>query len=219
MASHSIRVLLVDDHVVVRRGLAALLASLGNFVVAGEAADGEEAIRVIGEAKPDLVLMDLSMPGLSGLEATRRLRQSRPGVRVLILSMHEDKEFVAQALLAGAGGYAVKHCTPEELRLAMETVAAGGTFISPTVAGPIVDDYLRQTRSEQGSSGLAPTDRELEVLRLIVEGHTTDAIAEALSISPNTAQHHRANLKRKLGARSNAELVRIAIKKNLIVTE
>ncbi len=219
MSTHPIRVLLVDDHIVVRRGLASLLASLGNFVVAGEAADGEEAIRLIGEAKPDLVLMDLSMPGLSGLETTRRLRQSRREARILILSMHEDKEFVAQALLAGAGGYAVKHCTPEELRLAMETVAAGGRFISPAVAGPIVDDYLRQARSEQETPGLALSDRELEVLRLIVEGYTTDAIAGRFSISPNTVQHHRASLKRKLGARSNAELVKIAIKKNLTVTE
>lgn len=219
MAGRSIRVLLVDDHVVVRRGLALLLASLGNFVVCGEAADGDEAIRVFSEVHPDLILMDLSMPRLNGLEATRRLRQSHLGARILVLSMHDDEEFVAQALLAGAGGYVVKQSTPEELRLAMETVAAAGVFISPAVARPIVDEYLRQARSEQEAPGSMLTPREREVLQLIAEGHTTDEIAEMLTISPHTAHHHRTNLKRKLGARSDAEMIKIAIKKNLILTQ
>jgi two-component system response regulator NreC len=213
-----IRVLLVEDHVVVRRGLAALLASLGNFLVVGEAADGEEGTHVFDEVHPDLVLMDLSMPRLNGIEATRRLRQLHPDVHVLILSMHEDEAFVAQALLAGAQGYVVKHSTPEELRLAMETVSRGGIFISPAVARPIVDEYLHRAQNEYESNGAAPSPRELEVLQLIAEGHTTDEIAELLSISPHTAQHHRANLKRKLEARSNADLIRISIEKKLIAT-
>jgi DNA-binding NarL/FixJ family response regulator len=219
MARQPIRVLLVDDHVVVRRGLAALFASLGNFVVAGEATDGDEALRLIGEVYPDLILMDLSMPRLGGLETTRRLRQMHPHTRILVLSMHEDPEYVAQALLAGAGGYLVKNCTPEELRQAVESVASGETFISPAVASPLVDDYLRQANADQETRGPAITAREIEVLQLIAEGHTTNRIAELLSISPHTAQHHRTNLKRKLGARSDAELIRIAIKKNLILTQ
>jgi len=218
-ATQPVRVLLVDDHVVVRRGLASLLASLGNFAVVGEATDGDEAIRLVGDARPDLVLMDLSMPRLSGLEATRRLRQSHPATHILVLSMHEDEEFVAQALLAGAGGYVVKHCTPEELRLAMHTVAAGGVFISPAVAGPIVDEYLRRAQAEPEASGMALTAREVEVLQLIAEGHTTSQIAEMLTISPHTAQHHRTNLKRKLGARSDAEMIKIAIQRKLILTQ
>ena len=219
MSAPPIRVLLVDDHVVVRRGLAALLASLGNFVVAGEAADGNEAVRAFGETRPDLIVMDLSMPRLNGLEATRQIHQSHPKVCILVLSMHDDEAFVAQALLAGAKGYAVKQCTPEELRLAMETVAAGGVFISPTVAGPIVEEYLRQAQAEQAVPGSALTPREREVLQLIAEGHTTGEIAALLTISPHTAHHHHTNLKRKLGARSDAEMVKIAIKKNLILTQ
>ena len=217
MLNQPLRVLLVEDHVVVRRGLAALLNAFGDFIVVGEAADGDECVRVYEELTPDLVLMDLSMPRLNGIESTRRLRQLHPEVRILILSMHEDEAFVAQALLAGAGGYVVKHSTPEELRLAMETVSHGGMFISPAVTKPIVDEYMRRGMSDHQTDGSTPSSRELEVLQLIAEGRTTDQIAALLSISPHTAQHHRTNLKRKLGAHSNAEMVRIAIEKKFIL--
>ncbi len=219
MAAQPIRVMLVEDHVVVRRGLAALLASLGNFLVVAEAADGEESIRIFDEAQPSLIVMDLSMPRLNGIEATRRLKQARPDVHILILSMHEDEAFVAQALMVGAQGYVVKQSTSEELRLAMETVARGGVFISAAVARPIVDEYIRQAQTDHGVRVSAPTSREIEVLQLIAEGHTTEEIAALLNISPHTAQHHRTNLKRKLEARSNADLIKIAIERKLIPTE
>ena len=219
LTTQPIRVLLVDDHVVVRSGLAALLGSLGNFVVAGEAAHGEEAVRVACEVHPDLVLMDLSMPRMNGIEATRQLRHQCPAARILILSMHEDAAFVAQAFRAGASGYVVKLGTADELRMALETVAAGKTFLSPSVAGFIMEDYLRQGQAAQGGGGSGLSPRELEVLQLIIDGNTTDAIANLLSISPNTAQHHRANLKRKLGAHSNAELIKTAIEKNLVMSK
>lgn len=214
-----IRIMLVDDHNVVRRGLAALLEMEGGFEVVAEAEDGEMALRRAGDVQPDVVMLDLSMPRLNGLETTRRLRRQLPHVQVLVLSMHEDEEFVAQALQAGAGGYVLKRSMEEELFLALHAVADGNVFISPAVARPIVDEYLRRAGLPAEHSGPVLTSREREVLQLIAEGRTTTEVAQALSISPHTAVRHRANLMQKLGVHNQADLIRLAIERGLVLLD
>ncbi len=214
-----IRIMLVDDHNIVRRGLAALLQMEGGFEVVAEAEDGEMALRRADEARPDIVMLDLSMPRLNGLEATRRLKRKLPQTQVLVLSMHEDEEFVAQALQAGASGYVLKRSMEDELFLALRAVASGNVFVSPAVARPIVDEYLRRTTQAPEQVGAALTSREREVLQLIAEGRSTAEIAAALSISPHTAVRHRANLMQKLDAHNQAELIRLAIERGLIVLD
>jgi DNA-binding NarL/FixJ family response regulator len=214
-----IRIMLVDDHNVVRRGLAALLEMEGGFDVVAEAEDGETALRRAGEVQPDVVMLDLSMPRLNGLETARRLRRQLPQIQVLVLSMHEDEEFVAQALQAGAGGYVLKRSMEEELFLALRAVASGNVFVSPAVARPIVDEYLRRAGSPTERSGPALTSREREVLQLIAEGRTTTEVAQALSISSHTAVRHRANLMQKLGVHNQADLIRLAIERGLVVLD
>lgn len=211
------RILLVDDHAVVRSGLAALLSSFGNnFEVVGEAANGREALNALNTLRPDLVMMDLSMPpDLSGLEATRLMRDSHPEIPILILSMHEEKVFVEQALRAGAKGYVVKHCTSAELRLAITTVAAGGTFISPAIAQPIVNEYLHRAAGQALTiAGL--TLREQEILQLMAQGHTSAQIALHLTISLTTVRTHIRNLMQKLGAHSRLEAVALAMRHGLV---
>ena len=218
-SDHPIRIMLVDDHNVVRRGLAALLEMEGGFEVVAEAEDGETALRRAGEVQPDVVMLDLSMPRLNGLETTRRLRRQLPQTQVLVLSMHEDEEFVAQALQAGAGGYVLKRSMEEELFLALRAVANGNVFVSPAVARPIVDEYLRRAGSPTEGSGPVLTSREREVLQLIAEGRTTTEVAQALSISPHTAVRHRANLMQKLGVHNQTDLIRLAIERGLVVLD
>ncbi len=214
-----IRIMLVDDHNVVRRGLAALLEMEGGFEVVAEAEDGETALRRAGEVQPDVVMLDLSMPRLNGLETARRLRRQLPQTQVLVLSMHEDEEFVAQALQAGAGGYVLKRSMEEELFLALRAVANGNVFVSPAVARPIVDEYLRRAGPSTERFATVLTSREREVLQLIAEGRTTTEAAQALSISPHTAVRHRANLMQKLGVHNQADLIRLAIERGLVVLD
>ena len=214
-----IRIMVVDDHTIVRRGLVALLQMEGGFEVVAEAEDGETGLRRADETQPDVVMLDLSMPRLSGLETTRRLKRQRPQTQVLILSMHEDEEFVAQALQAGASGYVLKRSMEDELFLALRAVAGGNVFVSPAVAQPIVDEYLRRTTQAPERAGAALTSREREVLQLIAEGRTTAKIAQALSISPHTAVRHRANLMQKLDAHNQAELIRMSIERGLVVLD
>jgi DNA-binding NarL/FixJ family response regulator len=202
-------VLLVDDHALVRRGLASLLASDGRFVVIGEASNGEIALEMIAKHKPTLVLLDLSMPRLDGLGTLRRLRESARRPRVLVLSMYDDDQFIAQALSDGADGYLLKDAMDDELFQAIETLLGGHRYLS---AG------INQTRLVAVS--IRPSDltaREREVLQLIADGQTTSQAAETLAISPHTATRHRANLMRKLGVHNQAELVRTAVQRGLIV--
>jgi DNA-binding NarL/FixJ family response regulator len=202
-------ILLVDDHALVRRGLASLLASDGRFTVMGEASNGEIALAMIAQHRPTLVLLDLSMPRLDGLGTLRRLRGSPKRPRVLVLSMYDDDQFVAQALSDGADGYLLEDAMDDELFHAIETLLAGQRYLS---AG------INQTRLVAVS--VQPSDltaREREVLQLIADGQTTSQAAESLAISPHTATRHRANLMRKLGVHNQAELVRTAVQRGLIV--
>lgn len=203
------RVLLVDDHALVRRGLAALLATDGRFQVVGEAGNGEDALAILEKVPAELVVLDLSMPRLDGLETLRRLRATGSRVRVLVLSMYDDTQFVAQALADGAHGYLLKHAMDDELFHALEALARGGRYTSKEI------DMARVQALEMARSEL--TAREREVLQLIATGRTTQEVAEDLSISPHTATRHRANLMQKLDVHNQVELVRAAVARGLVM--
>lgn len=202
-------VLLVDDHALVRRGLASLLASDGRYLVVAEASNGEMALELIAKHKPTLVLLDLSMPKLDGLGTLRRLRKMPRRPRVLVLSMYDDDQFVAQAMSDGADGYLLKDAMDDELFEAMDAVLAGQRYLASGI------NQLRLSNVSIQSSDL--TAREREVLQLIADGQTTSQAAERLAISPHTATRHRANLMRKLGVHNQAELVRTAVQRGLII--
>lgn len=203
------RVFLVDDHALVRRGLAALLATDGRFQVVGEAGNGEDALCQLEHTPADLVVLDLSMPRLDGLETLRRLRATGSRVRILVLSMYDDTQFVAQALADGAHGYLLKHAMDDELFHALEALLRGGRYTSREI------DMGRVSALEMARSEL--TAREREVLQLIAAGHTTQEVADILSISPHTATRHRANLMQKLDVHNQVELVRAAVARGLVM--
>lgn len=209
--TETIKVILVDDHTIVRRGLAALLQMEGGYTVVAEADDGEEALRFADEVVADVLILDLSMPRLNGLETTRRLKRQHPDLQVLVLSMYDDEAFVTQALQAGAGGFILKRSMEDELFQALTAVMAGKQFISPTLSVPQDRALSEETAVTQ------LTSREREILQLIAEGHNTAEIAEMLTISPHTASRHRANLMQKLDTHTQAGLVRTAIELGLVV--
>jgi two-component system response regulator NreC len=214
----AIRVLLAEDHTIVRKGLRALLDDEVDIEVIGEAQDGRDAVQMVDQLRPDVVLMDISMPGLNGLEATRQIRAQFPDARVLVLTRHANKEYVYQGLRAGASGYVVKQAAPTELVLAIQAVHRGDTFLSPSISGKVVEEYIQRAEamvsSEDSYDRLTP--REREILQLIAEGHTSPEIAEMLHISVKTVGHHRTNLMNKLDIHSAAELTQYAIRKGVI---
>jgi DNA-binding NarL/FixJ family response regulator len=217
---NTIRILLAEDHTIVRKGLRSLLDSEAGIQVVGEAADGREAVDKVRHLLPDVVVMDIAMPGLNGLEATRQIRKQFPRVRVLILTMHADEEYILQILQAGASGYVVKQAAPEELVSAVKTVDRGDLFLSPSISRTVVQEYIRQAEAMAGRDSYEPlTPREREVLQLIAEGRPPREIAEILRISVKTIETHRAHLMRKLDAHSTADLTRYAIRKGIIHPE
>ncbi len=214
-----IRVLIADDHTVVRAGIRLLLEKQEDIEVVGEARDGYEAVAREQELAPDIVLMDLAMPGLSGLEATRRITKEGKGAKVVALTMHQDDEYFFQALNAGASGYVLKEISPGELVAALRAVHQGGVWFHPGLGRKLLDDYLHRVEmGEERESFGRLTEREREVLRLIAQGHTTREIAEMLCLSPRTVERHRANIMGKLDLHNRAELVRYAVRKGLIST-
>jgi two-component system response regulator NreC len=212
----AIRVLLADDHTIVRQGLKALLDAEPDIEVVGEAADGWETIQQAEELKPDVVLMDITMPRLNGLEATRRLKRLLPQVKTLVLTVHTNEEYVREILRAGAAGYILKEAAVDELVSAVHAVARGDSFLSPAVSRIVVQDLARgrQWNGETVFDTLTP--REREVLQLIGEGHTNQEIAEILAISVKTVETHRAQLRRKLNIHDRAGLIHYAIRKGLV---
>lgn len=211
-----IRVLLAEDHTIVRKGLRSLLEEEADIEVMGEAEDGREAVRMTQRLLPDVVLMDLSMPGLNGLEATRQIKQRFPEVKVLVLTRHANEEYVFQILRAGASGYVVKKAAPTELVLAIQSVYRGDSFLSPSISRPVIEEYIRQAEATMPNSYDRLTDREREVLQLIAEGHSSREIAELLHITERTVRAHRGHLMDKLDIHSAAELAQYAIRKGII---
>lgn len=213
--SGPIRVLVVDDHAILRDGLRSLLDRQQDIVVVGEASSGEEALAQIGSLAPDIVLMDLAMPGMDGLEATRRLRQSHPQVKVLILTQHDDREYIAPALHAGAAGYVLKRSGGREVVNAIRQVFEQGAYVEPDVAQQLVQAIPTDVAlASQASASL--TEREMQVLRLVVEGLSNKEIARTLVISPKTASVHRTNIMSKLKVRNSADLVRYVMQHHLL---
>lgn len=212
-----IRVLICDDHTILREGIALLLNSQTDIEVVAEAVDGREAVDKAREHKPDVILMDIAMPLLNGLEATKQIRRDHPGARVLVLTMYESDEYVAQMLEAGAAGYVLKKVAGSELVYAIRAVYQGEAFLYPSITKRLVEDYLRRVESGQERDtfdGL--TDREREVLQLIAEGHTNKEIADLLNLSVRTVQNHRAHIMEKLGMHDRGELIKYAIQKGII---
>lgn len=211
------RVLLVDDHAIVRAGVKLLLQSQPDLEVVGEAEEGRQAVEMVSELRPDVVLMDVAMPGMNGLEATQRIKESFPRVQVLALTMHEDERYFFQILQHGASGYVVKGASPADLLAAIRAVSQGQAYLHPSVAKQLLDDYLKRVESgEEQDSYDGLSEREREVLRLIAEGRTSRAIADELVLSVNTVERHRANIMGKLSLHSRAELIKYAIRKGLI---
>jgi DNA-binding NarL/FixJ family response regulator len=212
-----LRIILADDHAVVRKGLRYLLEGQANHTVAGEAADGREAVRLCAELKPDVAVVDVAMPGLNGIDATAQIVKANPSVAVVILSMYSDETYILRALSAGARGYLLKDSAEEDLLRAVETVAEGRPFFSPVIAQTILEDYLRkmQMRGVQDSYDLL-TDREKEVLQLLAQGKSNKDVAAILDLSPYTVETHRNRLMQKLNLHNTAELVLYAVRKKLI---
>lgn len=214
----SIRVVLADDHVLIRAGLRALLQSLPNVDVVGEAGDGHEAVDVASRLEPNVVIMDIGMSNMNGLEAASRITRQSPGVRVIMLSMHANEEYVGQALDAGASGYLLKGAEPAELELALKAVVRGETYLSPSISRQLVQDYLSHRKEKLGSA-VELTARQREVLQLVAEGRSTKEIARMLGVSIKTVETHRTELMRRLDIHDVAGLVRYAIRRGLVSTE
>jgi DNA-binding NarL/FixJ family response regulator len=210
-----IRVLLVDDHTLVRAGFRALLESCDEIEVVGDAADGHDAIGAIERHRPHVVLMDVMMPGLNGLDCTARIAKEKPSLRVLILSMNATEEYVLQALRAGAAGYLLKNARPDELESAVKAVARGETYLSTAVSKHVIEAYLERVGGDRGPlERLSP--RQREVLQLVAEGHTTKEIAAQLELSTKTVEMHRTHLMEALDIHDIAGLVRFAIRTGLV---
>ena len=211
----AIRILLVDDHAILRAGLRALLAAYPDLTVVGEGGDGNEALTRVNELKPDVVVMDIAMPGMNGLVATRRILDAHPGTRILMLTQYGNKEYILPLLEAGAMGYVLKQAVDTDLVSAIRAVAHGESFLYPPVAKQVLDAYLQEPRVP-GDVYMLLTEREREILILIAQGNTTREMAEQLNISPNTVDVHRAHLMQKLDLHSVAELSTFAVRRGLV---
>lgn len=212
-----IRVLLADDHGLLRKGVRSVIAQDPNIMIAGEAGDGSEAVRLADELSPDVVVMDVAMPGLNGLDAAALITRKERRIGVIVLTMYSDEEYLVRALSAGVRGYLLKDSAEPDLIRAVRAVAEGHTFFSPAISDMLFDDYvLRLQRREVQDSYDLLTDREKQVLQLLAEGKTNKEVATDLSLGVSTVETHRMNLMKKLGLRNTAELVLYAVRKKIL---
>ncbi len=211
----SVHVLLADDHKIVRDGLRTLLETQGSMSVVAEAENGLKTIQLAGELQPHVIIMDISMPGVNGIDATRKITSDLPGTKVIALSMHADRHIIIGMLEAGASGYLLKDCAFEELVTAIQTVLSDHTYLSPTIADILVRNYVRKPPGISEAAPSALTPREKELLQLLAEGKTAKQIATALGISIKTVETHRRNITQKLGTGSVADLIKYAIREGL----
>lgn len=211
------RILIADDHGIVRRGLRLQLEQHESFQVVGEATDGREAVRLADELQPDVVIMDIAMPNLNGIDATTQLVKRNPRIGVIILSMHSDESYLTRTLAAGAKGYLLKDTADVDLQRAVQVVARGKPFFSPSIANTLLEDYMRQLqlRGLQDSYDLL-TDREKEILQLLAEGKSNKDVASILNLSTYTVETHRTHIMQKLNLHSSAEIVLYAVRKKII---
>ena len=216
----STRIILADDHKIIRDGLRSLLDQEADMEVIDEATNGRRAVELAAKHKPNVMVMDIGMPDLNGIEATRMIKQEHPRIHVIALSMHSDSQFIGRMLQAGASAYLLKDCAVEELVKAIRTVLAGRTFLSPDITGVVVEDYVRrlcESDAETPAAGLTPKERE--VLQLLAEGNTTKEIAAALFVSVKTIETHRQHIMQKLDIHSVAGLTKYAIRQGLTELE
>jgi DNA-binding NarL/FixJ family response regulator len=213
-----LRLFLADDHTLVRAGIRGLVSAIPGVEVVGEAGEGREALEAILRLRPDVALLDISMPGLNGLDLTARLARAAPEIRVLILSMHTSEEYVLQALRAGAAGYLLKGSEVSELPLAVQAVARGDRYLSPAVSRQVIDEYLRHAEAEPDPID-ALTPRQREILQLVAEGHTSKEVAQKLQLSSRTVEEHRRLIMERLGVHDVTGLVRVAIRMGLVAAE
>jgi DNA-binding NarL/FixJ family response regulator len=210
-----IKVLLADDHVMMRGGLRMVLEQNAELTVVGEAEDGRETVRLVKKLSPDVVVMDIAMPDMNGIEATRQIVADHPGVKVIALSMHSDRHFVSEMLKAGATAYLLKQCAVDELLAAIKTVLKNQTYLSPCISGVVVDNFVRNTSKTESGAFSYLSDREREVLQLVAEGKTSKEIASQLNLSIKTVEAHRMNIMEKLNIHTVAELTKYAIREGL----
>ncbi|MBI4304579.1 MAG: response regulator transcription factor [Chloroflexi bacterium] len=210
---NKIRLLLVDDHAIMRDGIRALLGLHNDIEIVGEASEGKEAVEKALELEPDVIVMDVAMPGMDGLEATRRIKKKNPKIRVLVLTQHDNRQYVLSAIKAGISGYVPKRALGSELVAAIRAVHKGDSFLYPSAAAALIDDYLRHADEEPYDK---LTDREREILKLIAEGHTSREIAEMLFISLKTVLGHRTEIMQKLDIHNRTELIKYAMQKGLV---
>ncbi len=212
----ALRLLVADDHALVRAGMLALLSELPGVTVVAETGDGREALRLIRERRPDIALLDISMPGMNGLEVAARVAQEHPATRVIIVSMHADDESVRRALVNGAAGYLLKNSDRSELELALNAVARGDTWLSPSLTNRVVAAYAQGARAAPDGPFEVLTPRQREVLQLVAEGHSNKEIASRLQVALKTVETHRTELMERLGIHGVAGLVRYAIQVGLV---
>ena len=213
------RVLLVDDHAIIRQGLSSLLEKQPDIKVVGSVEDGRKAGDIVRELSPDLVIMDISMPNLNGIDATRKIVDETGDVKVIALSIHSSRRFVAEMLKAGASGYILKDCLFDELMEAIKTVLRGEIYLSPKITGVVIDDYIKRLSAQSQAEGPVLTEREREVLQFLSEGKSTKQIAMQLHVSSKTIESNRRNIMDKLGINSVAELTKYAVREGITPLE
>ncbi len=215
----TIRVLLADDHKIIREGLKGLIKKEAGMEVIAEAENGRDAVRLAKKLKPNVIVMDVSMPEMNGTEAARKIKEETPDIRIVALSMHTDRKFVLGMIEAGASGYVLKDCAFEELAKAIRNVARGNTYISPVIAEVVVEGYLHKTPGQSCAMGSILTPREREILKLVAEGKSSKEIAAQLNISAKTVETHRRNMMARLKIKTIAELTKYALREGFVSIE